>query len=43
MLFRSLCRVELRAVAGYRVRLVRRTVTFAPSGGVPVVMEARAA
>jgi cytochrome P450 len=38
-----LSRVELRAAPGYTVRLVRRTVTFAPSGGVPVVMERRAA
>jgi cytochrome P450 len=38
-----LSRVELRAAPGYRVRLVRRTVTFAPSGGVPVVVEKRAA
>jgi cytochrome P450 len=43
VLAQVLSRVELRAAPGYRVRLVRRTVTFAPSGGVPVVMEARAA
>ena len=34
-----LARVELRAAPGYRVRTVRRTVTLAPSGGMPVVVE----
>jgi cytochrome P450 family 110 len=34
-----LSRVELRAAPGRRVRLVRRTVTLAPSGGVPVVVD----
>jgi cytochrome P450 len=43
VLAQVLSRVELRAAPGYRVRLIRRTVTFAPSGGVPVVVGARAA
>jgi cytochrome P450 len=43
VLAQVLSRVELRAAPGSRVRLVRRTVTFAPSGGVPVVAAARAA
>ena len=30
-------RVELRAAAGYRARVVRRAITLAPSEGVPVV------
>ncbi len=34
-----LTRVELRAAPGYTVRTVRRTVTLAPSGGMPVVVE----
>ncbi len=34
-----LSRVELRAAPGYTVRTVRRTVTLAPSGGMPVVVE----
>jgi cytochrome P450 len=38
-----LSRVELRAAPGYTVRLVRRGITFAPSEGMPVVMERRAA
>jgi len=38
-----LSRVELSIVPGYRVRLVRRSITFAPSEGLPVVMERRAA
>ncbi len=33
-----LTRVELRAAPGYTVRTVRRTVTLAPSGGMPVVV-----
>jgi cytochrome P450 len=43
VLAQVLSRVELRAAPGYRVHLVRRTVTLAPSGGVPVVVQARAA
>jgi len=38
-----LSRVELAAVPGYRVRLVRRSITFAPSEGMPVVVQRRAA
>ena len=38
-----LTRVELAAVPGYRVRLVRRSVTFAPSEGMPVLVQRRAA
>jgi cytochrome P450 len=38
-----LSRVELRAAPGYRVRVVRRSVTLAPSEGMPVVAERRAA
>ena len=38
-----LIRVELRAAPGYRVRVVRRSVTLAPSEGMPVVVERRAA
>ncbi len=36
-------RVELRAAPGYQVRVVRRSVTLAPSEGMPVVVEGRAA
>ncbi len=43
VLARILTRVEMRAVPGYRVRVVRRGVTFAPSEGMPVVIEQRAA
>jgi cytochrome P450/predicted unusual protein kinase regulating ubiquinone biosynthesis (AarF/ABC1/UbiB family) len=38
-----LTRVELRAAPGYQVRVVRRSVTLAPSEGMPVVVERRAA
>jgi cytochrome P450 len=38
-----LSRVELGAAPGYRVRVVRRSVTLAPSEGMPVVVERRAA
>jgi cytochrome P450 len=37
-----LSRVELRAVPGYRARPVSRTITVAPSAGMPVVVAARA-
>ena len=37
-----LARTELRAAPGKPVELVRRGITFAPSGGMPVVMTARA-
>ncbi len=43
VLARILTRVELRAVPGYRARVVRRGITFAPSDGMPVVVERRAA
>jgi cytochrome P450 family 110 len=38
-----LSRVELRAAPGYQVRVVRRSVTLAPSEGMPVVVQRRAA
>jgi cytochrome P450 len=38
-----LTRVALRAAPGYRVRVVRRSVTLAPSEGMPVVVERTAA
>jgi cytochrome P450/predicted unusual protein kinase regulating ubiquinone biosynthesis (AarF/ABC1/UbiB family) len=38
-----LSRVELHAAPGYQVRVVRRSVTLAPSQGMPVVVERRAA
>jgi len=38
-----LSRVELRAAPGYQVRVVRRSVTLAPSEGMPVVVSRRAA
>jgi cytochrome P450 len=34
-----LSRVELRTAPGYQVRVVRRSVTLAPSEGMPVVVE----
>jgi cytochrome P450 family 110 len=43
VLARMLTRLELRAVPGYRARIVRRGVAFAPSEGMPVVVERRAA
>ena len=39
----TLLRAELRAAPGKNVRLVRRSITFAPSAGMPVVLEKRAA
>ena len=36
-------RVELRLAAGYRMQRVRRSITLAPSKGMPVVVERRAA
>ena len=36
-----LSRVDLRVAPGYRMRPVLRTVTVSPSGGMPVVLEAR--
>jgi cytochrome P450/predicted unusual protein kinase regulating ubiquinone biosynthesis (AarF/ABC1/UbiB family) len=38
-----LTRVELAAAPGYQVRVVRRSITLAPSEGMPVVVERRAA
>ncbi len=38
-----LMRVELQPAPGSRVRLVRRSITFAPSSGMPVVVTAHAA
>jgi len=38
-----LSRVTLRSAPGYTVRVVHRTVTFAPSEGMPVVIDRRAA
>jgi cytochrome P450 len=43
VLARVLRRVELRLAPGYRPRPVRRSITLAPSRGLPVVMAARAA
>jgi cytochrome P450 len=43
VLAEMLRRVELRSSPGYRVRVIRRGITFAPSEGMPVVVERRAA
>lgn len=43
VLARILSRCELRAVPGYRASVVRRGIAFAPSEGMPVVVERRAA
>jgi cytochrome P450 len=43
VLARILARVELGAAPGYRARVVRRGISFAPSAGMPVVVERRAA
>jgi cytochrome P450 family 110 len=43
VLARVLSRVELRVAPGYRPRPVRRSVTLAPSRGMPVVAAARLA
>jgi hypothetical protein len=43
VLARILARAELRAVPGYRARVVRRGISFAPSEGMPIVIERRAA
>jgi cytochrome P450 len=37
-----LSRVTLRAAPGPAVKVVRRGITFAPGGGTPVIVEARA-
>jgi cytochrome P450 len=38
-----LSRVELRLATGYRMQTVRRSITLAPSRGMPVVVARRAA
>jgi cytochrome P450 len=43
VLAQILRRVALRAAPGHSVRVVRRSITLAPSGGVPVVVDSRAA
>jgi cytochrome P450/predicted unusual protein kinase regulating ubiquinone biosynthesis (AarF/ABC1/UbiB family) len=43
VLAEMLNRAEMRAAPGYQVRVVRRSVTLAPSEGMPVVVERRAA
>ena len=40
VLARMLSRVVLRPDPGYTVRVVRRSITFAPSGGLPVIRTA---
>jgi len=34
-------RVDLRIAPGYRMRRVQRAVTYGPSEGMPVVLDAR--
>ena len=41
VLARMLSRVSLRPDPGYTARVVRRSITFAPSGGLPVIRTAR--
>ncbi len=41
VLAQVLRRVRLRAAPGSRVRIERRGITLAPSGGVPVILDAR--
>ncbi|HEV8715345.1 MAG TPA: cytochrome P450 [Candidatus Binatia bacterium] len=43
VLAQVLSRVALRPAPGHTVRVVRRGITFAPSAGMPVVLESRAA
>jgi len=43
VLAQVLSRVVLRPAPGHTVRVVRRGITFAPSAGMPVVLDARAA
>jgi cytochrome P450 len=43
VLAQVLSRVVLRPAPGHTVRVVRRGITFAPSAGMPVVLESRAA
>ena len=40
VLARILSRMNLRPDPNYSVRMVRRGITFAPSGGVPVIRSA---
>ena len=43
VLAQVLSRVVLRPAPGHTVHVVRRSITFAPSAGMPVVLESRAA
>jgi cytochrome P450 len=43
VLARVLARVALRRAPGYRMRVIRRAITLAPSEGMPLVVERRAA
>jgi cytochrome P450 len=43
VLAQVLSRFTLRLAPGYRAKVVRRSITLAPSAGMPVVVEARAA
>jgi cytochrome P450 len=43
VLARVVARVELRAAPGYQLRIERRGIAFAPSEGMPLVVERRAA
>ena len=36
-----LARTDLAAAPGKRIKLVRRGITFAPSGGMPIVVTRR--
>ena len=36
-----LSRLSIRSAPGYRARLVRRSITFAPSEGMPMVVDDR--
>ena len=40
VLAEMLSRVKLRAAPGPAVKIVRRAITFAPTGGMPVIVEA---
>jgi hypothetical protein len=43
VLAQVLSRVLLRPAPGHTVRVVRRGITFAPSAGMPVILDAPAA
>jgi len=43
VLAQVLLRLELRLAPGYRMKLVRRSITLAPSRGMPVIAAPRAA